>query len=481
MNSNKVNISHQAVNMKLLLLLVIITGVSCKKEWLDAKPQLALVVPSTISDFQALLDNTTSSTGSSAVGGEVGFNVEQVVLPEVSSGEFYVNDNNFNTQNVFIQNAYTWAQDIFTGINTSSDWNAAYKKIYYSNIILEGIEKINPESNPDKIAWRQVKGSGLFFRAYNHYEIAQTFSKPFDNATASSDLGIPLRIDADINTPSSRASVKQTYDFIIKDLKEAADLLPVTAPTTMLYKLRPTKNAATAMLARVYLAMAMYDSAWSYANKALQQHNALMNYNSDLNPNPYFIPRFNTEVIFHTTMIPTAMLIVSQRIVDSTLYKLYEMTDKRRSSFFFNLAMQLRFVGGYDQNSAFSGLATDEVYLIRAECYARRNQGGDKDAALADLNLLLINRYVTGSFTPVTAADAGSALQKILLERRKELCFRGLRWSDLRRLNREPQFAETLNRRVNSIDYILAANDPKYVLPIPPDVIKLTNMEQNPR
>jgi hypothetical protein len=124
-------------------------------------------------------------------------------------------------------------------------------------------------------------------------------------------------------------------------------------------------------------------------------------------------------------------------------------------------------------------LATDEIYLIRGECYAR---AGNKDAALTDLNTLMIKRWKNnGTWVPFTATDANDALGKILTERRKELCFRGTRWSDLRRSNKEAQFAITLTRVVNLQTYTLPPNDQRYVLPLPPDVIRLTGMPQNPR
>ena len=40
------------------------------------------------------------------------------------------------------------------------------------------------------------------------------------------DLGLVLRMTSDINEPTKRATVQETYYQIIKDLKEAAELLP---------------------------------------------------------------------------------------------------------------------------------------------------------------------------------------------------------------------------------------------------------------
>ena len=67
-------------------------------------------------------------------------------------------------------------------------------------------------------------------------------------------------------------------------------------------------------------------------------------------------------------------------------------------------------------------------------------------AAMNDLNTLLQARWAAGSFTALTATDGQDALRQILMERRKELLFRGLRWTDLRRLNKDPGTAVTLYR-----------------------------------
>ncbi|WP_186774472.1 RagB/SusD family nutrient uptake outer membrane protein [Chitinophaga pinensis] len=68
---------------------------------------------------------------------------------------------------------------------------------------------------------------------------------------------------------------------------------------------------------------------------------------------------------------------------------------------------------------------------------------------MKDLNTLLRSRWVTGTYADMTATDGADALLKVLRERRKELIFRGRRWTDLRRLNKDPRFAKTIVRKIN--------------------------------
>ncbi|HVV04491.1 MAG TPA: hypothetical protein VHC96_09735, partial [Puia sp.] len=65
--------------------------------------------------------------------------------------------------------------------------------------------------------------------------------------------------------------------------------------------------------------------------------------------------------------------------------------------------------------------------------------------------------------------------------RRKELAFRGLRWSDLRRLNKE-EHGDTIYHGLNGQVHRLSPGSPNYVLPIPPDVLFMnSSMPNNPR
>lgn len=82
-----------------------------------------------------------------------------------------------------------------------------------------------------------------------------------------------------------------------------------------------------------------------------------------------------------------------------------------------------------------------------------------------------------------SAATNQEALDKVLTERRKEMCMLGCtRVIDLKRLNREARYAKTITHVANGQTYTLEANSPRYIFPIPPKVLSFNpNMEPNER
>lgn len=97
-----------------------------------------------------------------------------------------------------------------------------------------------------------------------------------------------------------------------------------------------------------------------------------------------------------------------------------------------------------------------------------------------DMDTLLTKRYVTGTYAPPNISTREQALQFIRDERRKELAFRGLRWTDLRRYNLENENI-ILRRVLNGQEFTLQPRSKLYVLPLPPEVVSLGKLEQNER
>lgn len=441
-------------------ILVILAAGACTK-YLDEKSDKRLVVPSTFTDLQAILDYTTNMNADPA-------------SEEISSDNYYLTTADWLAM---VQDGqrriYTWAPDnIFD--TYSNDWSSTYRKVYYANTVLDVLDKME-QTAANKNEWGHLKAQALFARGRSFFQVAGIWSLSYDAATASTDLGIPLRMNTDFTQSSERPSLELTYQQLLNDLKSAVPFLPVTP----LHPVRASKPAAYAMLSRVYLSMRDYANAGLYADSCLQLNANLLDYNT-LSPTANApIPPFCNEMLYYG-VTSSRHLTQSRCRIDSVLYQSYASNDLRKSIFFRNNGDgSFAFKGTYDGSfgGIFSGLATDEVYLTRAECYAR---SGDIFNAMAYLNKLLIKRYKTGTFIPLASSSTADALTKILVERRKELVMRCVRWMDIKRLNKEGANI-SLKRLVNNQSFDLSPNDLRFALPIPEDIILLSGMQQNPR
>jgi len=447
------------------LLLSIVTG--CSKDFRKENPRTDLVIPSTYKEMRALLDN------------DIFMNVTPV-MGEISADNYYLTDSYWQTLlHNHERHCYIWKPDIYEGQPNVDDWSLSYTQVLHANVVLEALETLEKKGSLDTEG-KNLKGMALFFRAHAFYNLAQLFAPPYNSQTAQNELGIPLRTSSDISKKFPRATVEATYNHILDDLTAAENLVPTNVEYN--YKNRPSQPATFGLKARVYLSMHNYPKALEYSDKALQLYDSLVNFNDldtvILNP----ILRENREVIFQSRLVESDILsaiLFPEVIIDSNLYASYKEADLRRSIFYFkgfsgNINLKASFSGSF---FPFSGIAAGELFLIKAECMAR---AGNYEEALNVLNGFLITRFVTGQFVPYTASSAEEALNIILEERRKELAFRGIRWTDLRRLNQEGHNI-VLKRNLISATFTLTPNSKLYVLPIPPDVLAQSGIPDNLR
>lgn len=438
--------------------IILFVSSSCGTDFLDIKPQKSLVVPNSLEDLQGMLDNTSV------------MNNNTPYMPELSTTDFYVLDAAYRTQSVMAQNAYKWAVDIYEGTDDALDWNQQYQVVYIANLVLEMLDKV--EHTSEAFA-HEIKGSALFFRAKAFYHLSQQYCKDYNAESAKSDLGIALRLQSDHNIKSVRATVEETYQRILTDLHSAIEFLPVTISV----KTRPSKQAGYALLAKVYLQMKDYSQALEFANEALKE-GVLTDYNELDSSLDFPFEQFNNEVIYHAIMQYTWFFHESNLIVAPDLLELYDVHDLRRILFYKNNEEVITYRGSYDGSPyLFSGLALDEMHLIKAECLARLDL---VDESMKTMKELLVKRNES-SFIPMEASSSEDAVEKVMIEKRKQLVFRGIRWSDLRRLNQYPDESVTLLRNVEGVEHKLTPNDPRYVFPLPDIAIRLSGMEQNSR
>lgn len=433
---------------------------SCNK-YLDERPEKTTVVISSLDDVQKLLDkNDVINQGSVHC------------LIEMVSDDYYVTSAELNSLHKLQRENYLWDPSAYM----DNAWTTTYQRpVYYANIILDQLPGLNIKAT-DRARYDELYGAALFFRSWGFYHLAQLFCKPY-SARNLQEPGIVLRLSAAILDKSVRCTVQQCYDQIIADLKLAAEKLPETVS----FPTRPNKAAAFGALARAYLSMGAYMEAGRFADSCLIRNNELMDYNLYDSNSTIPFARFNKETVFYSTLALENIVTMSYAKTDTALLASYQSGDLRRGMFFAsNPNGTVYFNGSYEGSSwvqLFNGIATDEIYLIKAEAAAR---AGNTELSLQTINHLLMYRWKAGEFADRQADTPQEALNLVLTERRKELLFRGLRWTDLRRLNEEG-YGIGIKRLFNGQEYTLPANDPRWVMLIPPSIMSSTDIVQNPR
>lgn len=446
-------------NIKLILIGCLLILLSSCEKFLDEKPNKNLAIPSKLIDFQALLDNSTF------------LNTVDGASSEISAGDFYLSNADYLGLNNFYRNLYTWQRkEVFP--DELNEWFLNYRVVYRANTVINALEK--PQNFDDPAVAKNIIGQAYFYRAKAFLQTLYVWSNAYDKELSKSELGIPLRLNTDFNEPSKRETVELGYQQVINDLLKSIDNLPINN----IHVMRPSKVAAYGLLARTYLSMRDYSNAKKYADSSLSLKSTLLDFNI-LNATANFpVPQFNPEVL-HSTVIPSYPIINNSRAkIDPIIMNMFEANDLRKSVLFkINSDGSFGFKGSYDGSaSLFSGVAVNEVLLIRAECLAREGKLSD---ALIDLNKLGVKRFKAGLYKNKESLNQEQVITWVLNERRKELIFRGLRWMDIKRLNKEGA-GISLSRTVDNKDYKLNANSSGFALPLPDNLLILTSMEQNP-
>lgn len=429
----------------------------CAKDWLDIKRNKKQFVPVTLDDAQAILDNFDHMNTSFPVLAEVG--VDDIVIDAEDLTGLYVTD----------QNAFLWEVDIFGDLDDAG-WNLCYQRVFYANTVLELLDKLTERGH----IWNDLYGQALFHRSWNFYQLAQLFSPPYGAVGDDKEYGIPLKLTSNIYEEIERETVENVYLQIISDLNIAAELIGDRA----LLSSRADMRSVHALLAKTYLLMGRYDEALQHAQYCLEYGHTLLDYKdySSTPDMPYPFSQFNDETIFYSQSMSSTIFYADYKLAEELLSS-YEENDLRTELYWGNVSGKNGFIGSYSANMyMFNGIAYDEVFLIKAESNFRL---GNADQALIDLNYLLEHRY-DDTFEPLIISGE-LILERILKERRKQLLFRSIRWSDIRRLYINHDVRDTLSRMMDGQLYQLESGDRRFTLPISKKVIELGGLNQYPR
>jgi tetratricopeptide (TPR) repeat protein len=440
--------------MKITILLLIGLSIlsSCSK-FLDQKPDAKLNTPSTNKDLVAILDNNSFLNPA---------------LLEIATDNYYLNEANYNgITTVEFREAYSWSKEP----THNSFWNNSYQTIFYSNTVLDYIDRVKYEL--DGLNAEEIRGMALFHRAFAYYSLVQVFCKYFNDNNRNS-LGLVLKLNSDINENLQRSNLEDTYELIITDLKSALALLP---DGKYAFPVRPNKAAAHALLSRIYLGISRYQQSIEHAISALQFQNETLDFKiiNVVTPYPFF--PYNHDVYFFATIVPTSVLVESRAFVDTVLFNSYTNSDLRKSLFYTeNTDENILFTGNYNSfdQGIFCGPTVAEMLLNKAEIECRNNE---LLKAKNSISKILETRYIV---IPELPSNKESLLEFILEERRKELFFRGVRWTDIRRLTSEGKDIN-LRRIISDKEIDLSGVEIlNFAYKIPLQALDRGKLEQNP-
>lgn len=397
-------------------------------------------------------------------------------------------------------------------------WSKEYTSVNSENFVLSVVDKAELEGTTQER--EKVKAYAKFNRALAYFDLVTSFCLPYTPGKNDDDLGLVLKdaYSLEMNEKNlKRSSLKATYDFIERDLKESMDAIPEGNE-----KWRVTKKAVYAFAARFYLMVGNYSEAKKYAKWAIERNNTLIDYtkfttkpiqvnNGTLNIIPFF---YEMTIVDDATIRnnPEAYSIEIMDIVGKPcfptqdLVNLYVNDGHNNDVRFWNMPLEAgvrlsryfnnsspamyRYYVGMSSGVLFVAPNVPEMMLIIAECCA---EAGDLAQAKQWLNKLREKRIINYDNSSVNGlADKDRVLHFIYDERRRERPFL-LRSLDIRRLNAiknenitvTKNFFEMSNTTLypnRPMVYELKASDNAYADFIPEDDIALSEgyLQQNP-
>ncbi len=366
-------------------------------------------------------------------------------------------------------------------------YEAAYNNIYRANNILENIVNVK---DANEVQLNTMKADAYMFRALGHFDLVRIFAQAPSYSADRSHAGIYLRLKntSGISQLPPVNSVKEVYEAIVKDVDSARFLYQ---NSTNIYggvnqKFFFNRNAATALLSRIELYNENNQRVIDLATELLPL-TGLPTVTLITNANQYITawrgknshPESLMEIQFNNTSglalgnsfnfsanNPTTIAATNDLLNSYTLtndvrnrQNLFKRVNSSGVDYFFTQ----KYLGTVDSTNHIKLIRISEVYLNRAEAYAKINMLSE---ALTDLNK--IRRARTGVVTAVNDYNPASPTQQmvideILNERRRELCFEGHYMFDLAR-NKKSIIRNDCQAIMNcNVTY----PSPKYVVPIP--------------
>ena len=442
---------------------------SCVNDWLD-------VAPSDGADADAALTSSSdldaARTGMyKALKGNSSlvdyYGMQFFVYGDVHAGDDYQYNNigGSNRASFYYDMNYQTASEFTSSTVT---WKSPYIVIGRANRIIAAAEGgALSDAAEAKATIDQYAAEAKVLRALAHFDLVRIYGKPYTEDQGAS-LGVPLVTEVlESNAKPARSTVAEVYTQVVKDLTEAISSNALATETEPGYV---SVWGAKAILSRVYLNMGDYANALSVAEDIIKNSGAalwtrdqyLKAWDAGTPNESEFLFRLNVSGSTdnndlngignlqgrdgYKEMVATKkfvdMLSADANDVRNDMF-LQATADKEVAAFGTNKVYlnKLRGQGGNLRNvTIIPIIRLSEVYLTAAECAFRTN---DKAKAVEYLNDLVKNRTTSAS---ALATESDITLDRILIERRKELIGEGQRYFDALRNN------ETITRYTSEAD-----------------------------
>jgi len=452
--------------------LVLLYNTGCQKQ-LDIKPQNSVesnLALKTSKDVEGVLIGAYTAAG---LRGLYGGRLQ-------ATTDFLADDGDFQYQGTFSDYTELDNKKITVDNNfVEGVWDSGFNTIGVCNTVLANLNLVVAA---DKA---RVEGEAKFLRGMTYFDLARAFGKAWNDGTPTTNLAVPL-----VLTPTTtiagiqkvkRNTVAEIYAQAIADLQVAEANL-TNDPDPAARTPYADSFAASAVLARIYLAQKNYAQAEIEASKVIESgaFKLVSSFGSEFQHPAQATRVFNsTEDIFAIQISPQAGFNALNEVYASSDFAgrgetiifdqhlaRYEAGDDRANEFYDVFTSKF--------NNTFGNVITirlAEIYLIRAEARILK-AGADLAGAAADINIVR-NRAKLGNTPAVTGIQLLVAVKK---ERRVELPFEGQRLGDLKRYEESTNSIDGNGKPVT----VFVWNSPKLIFPIPKREIDAnSNLTQN--
>lgn len=479
--------------------LIVLSTNSCDKFLAYPPTKNAQIEVSTVEHLDALIVGITTYTSNNAL----------ALCSDLSgyTTDQYINANG-NMQGWNVLKYYLYSMESLAKTVTSIP---SYSPIFITNTVLRYVDKVDGE----QAVIDDIKAEAHFLRALHNWEVLNTHCLPY-SAENEKELGLPKKVTTSFEESLERSSLKETYDFIESDIKEALKI----KRTDLNRRWRASLPAVQAFAARFYLFKHNYDEAIKYANLALGANNQLVDYNTEMRyasrtvstskgqlyvPYLYYLSSATSSDYDPTASLKWKELYYTYNLnygmwynPSEYLINLYDKSNDWRFIYFFvedytwTMNMNFSWYGySYFGSTIPMGPTVQEMLLTKAECQARK---GEFNEAMSTLNILRAKRMKPGTHVNLSAINKDDAIKKIIDERTRELTW-AMRFFDIKRYNNNettiddvivskmyfPNDGVDVDKTKSPVEYKLSVKDRRFAMPFPDNDINLSNgqLKQN--